>query len=1038
MVTAGDRLVSAPLPGAGAPTNALDGRDLERSEAQLRAVMETVGDAFVAMDADGVITSWSARSEEMFGWTDHEAIGRSLVETLIPERLRKVHGVGIARYLATEEGPILGQRTEVAALHKSGRELPVELTVWAVETEGRPVFSSFLRDISDRHAASHAVAEVNMFFDLTLDLLCIASLDGYFKRLNPAWTEVLGWSVEELTSRPFNDFVHPDDREKTAETVGDLATGALTYSFENRYRCKDGSYRWLMWNSRPLLETGSIYAIAHDITEQKRTGEDMAAIVQSTNDAIIGWSSDRHVTSWNPGAERMYGYPAEDMIGLPLAQAAGPLVPDDRRLETARLLTALERGEAISDYETVGIHRDGHLVDVSMTMSLLLDKGVPVGGSLIARDETRRKDAERERSAHNAMLQAVIANSQSLIYVKDLDGRYLLANEPFERAFDIRAEDLLGKTDEHLDPALAPVWRVNDLRAQHEAFHLDEWSDAADGRHHYESVKFPLHDAQGRVYATCGVSLDVTERRRAALALVEARDAAMAATAAKSSFLATMSHEIRTPMNAVIGMTGLLLDTVLDADQRDFVETVRDSGEALLSIINDVLDFSKIEAAQLNLERQSFDLEACVEGSLELLATAAAAKGLELACYVEEGTHHVVGDVTRVRQVLVNLLSNAIKFSDRGGVMVTVAAEHETGAEVRLRVAVSDTGIGIPAGSIADLFTSFSQVDASTTRRYGGTGLGLAISQRLVEAMGGEMAVESELGVGSTFSFSLTLGRDEGPAPAPEPSHARLRGRSALVMSQSREVRRALRLRLEAWGLACTEVDSAEDAVAAARDDPAVAVAVLDDDERSADGSVLLVSRLRALPHGPDVAVVVLSRIGAQPERRGGASTVILTKPVKRAALLEALSGPRTDGAQQRVTDRRTLDDASSTPLRVLLAEDNVINQKVGQLMLRKLGHRVDTVSNGREAVTAAHRQPYDVILMDLQMPEVDGLQATRAIRSELSRGRQPWIVAMTASVLVEDRDACQAAGMDDYLAKPVRQDLLAAALEAAPRLSID
>ncbi len=360
-----------------------------------------------------------------------------------------------------------------------------------------------------------------------------------------------------------------------------------------------------------------------------------------------------------------------------------------------------------------------------------------------------RAEAERERDAHAAMVKSVIANSQSLIYIKDLEGRYLLANAAFERAFGVSEADVLGQTDAYLDPELAPVWRDNDLRAQRESYTLDEWSEAPDGRHVYESVKFPLFDAAGRLYATCGVSLDVTASRQAAKAMADAHDAALAAAASKATFLATMSHEIRTPMNAVIGMTGLLLDTDLDSEQRDFTETVRSSGEALLTIINDILDFSKIESGELELEAVTFELREAVESALALVALPASDKGLELVAQLDEDCPElVVGDQTRFRQVLVNLLSNAVKFTPSGEVVVTVSSEQaaEQGqppagrgqGQVRLRVSVCDTGIGISPQATDRLFRSFSQVDASTTRVYGGAGLGLAISRRLVEAMGGE------------------------------------------------------------------------------------------------------------------------------------------------------------------------------------------------------------------------------------------------------------------------------------------------------------
>ncbi|MDQ3751316.1 MAG: PAS domain S-box protein [Actinomycetota bacterium] len=881
-----------------------------------------------------------------------------------------------------------------------------------------------------------AVGEIDLFFDLSLDLLVIAGLDGYFKRLNPAWTELLGYSVEELTSRPFNDFVHPDDRDKTADVVGDLKSGAVTYTFENRYRCKDGSYRWLMWNSKPQVETGLIYAVAHNVTEQKKAGESsakLAAIVQSSNDAIFAWSSDGILTSWNPGAERIYGYGAEEMVGRPVTAALQPLMPPDRPHEFENLLKGLEGGEDVSNFETVRIHRDGHSLDVSLTMSMLKDNGVTVGGSAIVRNESDRKAAQRDRDAHNVMLQAVIANSQSAISVKDLEGRYMLANPSFERAFAVRQEDLLSKTDDVLDPGLAPVWRANDLRAQQGAYHLDEWSDGKDGRQYYESVKFPLHDARGVLYATCGISLDVTERRRAAAAMTEARDAALAATAAKSSFLATMSHEIRTPMNAVIGMTGLLLDTSLDDEQRDFVETVRDSGEGLLTIINDVLDFSKIEAGQLELERESFDLRACVEGALDLLAPTTVAKGIGLVGYVQENLHRVVGDVTRLRQVLINLLGNAIKFTEQGDVMVTVTSDNQNDSKISLRVAVTDSGIGIPADRIDGLFGSFTQVDASTTRKHGGTGLGLAISQRLVIAMGGEITAESELGLGSTFTFSVTMGRDRRHTAA-EPRGSSLNGLPALLLSPSSVRRRGLRLQLEAWGMRCSEADTVEGALTAIGNGTGLALAVLDVDDVEPDGRSPLVGRIRQLPAGRNLGLISLCGPGARPVSGGDPRTASLIKPVKRSALRAAVeSALGTDPLGVNAPDHPAPEDRVRAPraLRVLLAEDNPVNQKVGKLMLRKLGHRVDIVGDGREAIDAAQGGGYDVILMDVQMPEVDGLEATRAIRSKLPEGAQPRIVAMTASVLVEDKTACSAAGMDDYLAKPVRIESLAAALDS-------
>jgi len=708
------------------------------------------------------------------------------------------------------------QRTGTAAAH---------MLIWFFGMLGIRSANSLVRKHEDmlerqNNKLQTAQQQLDQYFSSSLDLLCIADTSGHFIRLNPEWERVLGYTLPELEGQLFLDFIHPDDLESTLETINRLDNQEEVTSFENRYRCKDGSYRWIEWRSRP--EGKTIYAAARDITDRKF------------------------------------------------------------------------------------------------------------------------------------------------------------------------AEQALQETNSYLEEATA---QANEMAAQAERANI-----------------------------------------------------------AKSDFLANMSHEIRTPMNGVIGMTGLLLDTDLNEKQRHYASIIRSSGESLLGLLNDILDFSKIEAHKLDLEMLDFNLLSMLDDFAATMAVRAQEKGIELLCAADPEVPSLLqGDPGRLRQILTNLVGNAIKFTDSGEVAIRVSVfEVEPGSEenpgqVLLRFSVSDTGIGIPPEKIGLLFDKFSQIDASTTRRYGGTGLGLAISKQLAELMGGEAGVESQPGIGSEFWFTARFELQPVDIQTGKKQLPELSDVPVIIVDDNATSREMLSTMLNSWNMqpdaASSGPESLQKLYSALEQEQPYQVALIDMQMPGMDGRALG-HAIQADPSLSNTRMVVMTSVGSRGDARRfqeAGFTGSLTKPIRQEELKTilslALTNPEDPGQNRNIvtrhTARETLRQDIKPGARILLVEDNIVNQKVAMGILNKLGIRTDAAANGLEAIKALETIPYDLVLMDVQMPEMDGYEATRHIRDPHSAvlNKQVPIIAMTAHAMQGDREKCLQAGMNDYVAKPVSPQALAETL---------
>ena len=946
---------------------------------------------------------------------------------------------------------------------KEGQLFPVEITANYLEFDGKGFNSTSVRDITERKRAEAELHHSRQMLQLVLDnipqrvfwkdrnsvyLGCNRAFASDAGLQSPA--EVMGKNDFELPWRETAELYRADDKLVMEQESPKI-------NFEEPQSRPDGSRVWLRTSKLPLRDReGKVIGVIgtyEDITEGKRMEDALIeerqllrTIMDNVPDVIYFKDRESRFTRINSAHARRFGLsdPAQalgkkdsDFFSGEHAQQA--LADEQEIIRTGRPLLAKEEKETWPD---------GHETWVLTTKMPRRDaNGNIIGTFGLSVDITDRKRAEKQLEERTAYLNALVENSPLGIVVVDPDDRVQLCNPAFEQLFRYRRVEIVGS---NINDLVAPpdqrqqAYEYTGQVAEGEHVHGTAVRRRSDGSLvDVEIYGVPLKMGEQFV-GSFGLYQDITERKRAEKELKKAKEAAEAGSRAKSEFLANMSHEIRTPMNGVLGMVELALDTDLTPEQRDYLGMVKSSADALLTVLNDVLDFSKIEAGKLDLDPIAFKLRDHLAQSMKPLALRAHQKGLELTYDIRrEVPDEVVADPSRLRQIIINLTGNAIKFTERGEVGIEVGVESQGPDRAELHFQVRDTGIGIAREKQAVIFTAFAQADGSTARKFGGTGLGLTISSRLVEMMDGRIWLESELGKGSCFHFTIPVGVAQAAA-APEPvEQSRLSGLRVLVVDDNPTNRRILGEMLERWRMKPVLAENGAQALATLRqaEESAAPFALLlaDVNMPEMDGFTL-VERIRRHEDLRQTTIMMLTSVG----QRGDAArcralgiAAYLIKPIGQSQLLDAILSVLGTRAQAANDPRLSLITRHSLregqrKMRVLLAEDNAVNQKLASRLLEKRGHTVVVAGNGRQALEALERQPFDLVLMDVSMPEMDGLEATRAIRAaEKTTGAHVPIIAMTAHAMKGDRERCLDAGMDGYVSKPVQAQELFDAAEA-------
>ncbi|MCE3224574.1 MAG: putative Histidine kinase [Nitrospira sp.] len=1051
--------------------------DLRASEEKSRSVFESAIDGIIVMDDHGLIERVNPALLTLLGYEERELVGQH-VTMLMPSPSRERHDHEI-----TGDRGMVGSAREAQAMRKDGTVLDVHLSVSEMLVGSSRKYTGMLRDISERTRMEAALRESEERFRQLAEhidaVFWLTSADKHeILYVSPGFETIWGRSRTALYADPSLrlNSVHPEDRERVGLAVA--CQSYLPYDEEYRIITPSGGLRWIRDRGFPVKDqNGFVYRLAGisvDITAAKEMeaavrGSEMRyrSLVELSPSAVFVNCDGRMVFANQACATLLGAGTATELIGRHVLDF---IHPGSHALVQERIAAMRATHRAAPSVDEQFYRLDGTVIEVEVTAAPVTFEGQEAF-LVIVTDMTARKHLEQALLSTNTQLMGILSAARRLsIIAMDTSGIITTFNTGAEALLGYAAEEMIGNhSPTMLHLATEVDQRGQELSARYgrpiQGFDVlvenvrqggydeREWTYVRkDGTQLIVLLTITaLRNQEDAITGYLALGKDITQRKETEAALLKAarelerknielgraRDEALHAVRLKADFLATMSHEIRTPMNAIIGMTGLLLDTPLTPEQHECADTVRRSSDALLTLVNDILDFSKIEAGKLQFEYLAFDLRTTIEDTLELLAEQAHSKGLELIGLVDAVVPLAVhGDPGRLRQILVNLVGNAIKFTSTGEVFLHVTRESAAGPHL-LRFTITDTGIGIPEPVQAKLFQAFSQADSSTTRHYGGSGLGLAICRRLVSQMRGQIGVESRPGEGSTFWFTAQLPETALNAPSPTLPRAQLRGQRLLLVDSNRTAVHALHQQLVPYGMDCAAAtngpQACEMARAAAANQRPFDLALIELHLPDMDGFETA-RRLKDDPLLAAIRVVILTTVGRRgdgPTTQAAGIDAYLTKPLRHAQLLDCLcrlvNGAPAVRASEHVsttsliTRPRPAEAHTSRVTRVLVAEDNPVNQKVASKMLEKLGCLVDVVANGKEAVAAHERAPYPLIFMDCQMPEMDGFEATALIRTMEGASTHTPIVAMTANAMKGDRETCLAAGMDDYVAKPIR-----------------